>query len=64
MAHPSLEFSTRRLAYAARLKGIPFEAFSGWLSVKEREIAEECYNGALYPDAEYYLKAYGVEYAA
>ncbi|HEY7822807.1 MAG TPA: hypothetical protein VIG24_08245 [Acidimicrobiia bacterium] len=64
MAHPSIEFSTRRLAYAARLKGIPFEAFSGWLSSAERAIAEECYKGSLYPSAEYYLKAYGVDYAA
>lgn len=64
MASPITDFSTRRLAYAARLKGIPLEAFAGWLSKSELKIAQQCYKGAMFPDAEQYLKSYGVEYAA
>lgn len=56
------EFSTFRLAYAARLKGLPKEALMGWMTPAERAIVEEAYASSIYPNADLYLKAYGLEY--
>lgn len=58
----SVKFSTFRLAYAARLKGLPKEALMGWMSAAEREVVEEAYASSIYPNADVYLKAYGLEY--
>lgn len=58
---PSIDFSTRRLAYAARLKGIPLGVFSGWLTTRELEVANEVYKGPIYDNADLYVRMYGVE---
>ena len=56
---PAAEFSTRRLAHAARAKGIPLEAYSQWLTRKEQEIAAEVYAETLYLSANLYLRRFG-----
>lgn len=59
---PSIDFSTRRLAYAARLKGIPKEALIGWMTVAEAAVVEEVYaEPSAYTNAHLYVREYGVE---
>jgi hypothetical protein len=58
---PSVEFSTRRLAHAARVKGLPKEAIMGWCSPAEQAVVEEVYAEPIYLNAHLYLRHYGME---